>query len=268
MRSVTRCDSTWSSIEWRCLLADTADKFNWLSTLGTDVTRAAVREGFEHFVEDAIEETAEHFSVARALRSGARGPGGSVVDRLLKNSDAVWSRVVEPELQDHRRQTLAQFEAILDYAESDEPIEAFRDRILEHDAFASAIRTDIPDATRQAVIDSLLERHRKLAEATVPLIESPEDDFWTAARTTLDRAAAERLVEQRFVFVDPIRSHTDAIALRTTLDPGDVLGGLGGLLGGGLPTLDVEYTDEAVRAMGRAEQAVIAEAKREIDQQF
>lgn len=232
------------------------------------MTRAAVREGFEHFVQDAIEETAEHFSVARALRNGARGPGGSVVDRLLKDSDAVWRRVVEPELQAHRRQTLAQFEAILDYAESDEPIEAFREQILEHDAFASAIRTDIPEANRQAVIDSLLERHRKLGDATVPLIESPEDGFWDAARHSLDREAAEALVEKRFVFVEPIRPHAEAIAMTTTLDPGDFLGGLGGLLGGGLPTLDVEYTDEAIRAMGRAEQAVIAEAKREIDTRF
>jgi hypothetical protein len=232
------------------------------------VTRAAVREGFEHFVEDAIEETADHFSVASALRSGARGPGGSVVDRLLKDSDAVWRNVVEPELQEHRRQTLAQFEAILDYAESDEPIEAFRDRILEHDAFASAIRTDISEERRQAVIDSLLDRHRKLGDATVPLIESPEDDFWAAAQDVLDRETAEELVEKRFVFVDPIRPHADTIALTTTLNPGDVLGGIGGLLGGRLPTFDVEYTDEAIRAMGRAEQAVIAEAKREIDRRF
>ena len=232
------------------------------------MTRAAVRQGFEHFVEDAIDTTAEHFSVARALRNGVSGPGGSAVDRLLKSSDTIWRRVVEPELQTYRRQTLAQFDAILDYAESDEGIEAYRKQIFEHDAFASAIREDVTQARRSEVVEALLERHRKLGDATVPLIESPEDDFWEAARTTIDREAAERLVEQRFVFVDPIRPHTDAIAMRTTLDPGEVLGGLGGLLGGGLPTLDVEYTDEAIRAMRRAEQAVITDAKQEIDRRF
>ena len=232
------------------------------------MTRAAVSDGFEHFVSDAIDVTAEHFSVARALRNGVRGPGGSAVDRLLKNSDTVWRRVVEPELQAYRRQTLTQFDAILDYAESEASIEEFRDQILDRDAFASAIRDDITPARRAEVLEALLERHRMLGDATVPLIESPEDDFWEAARTTIDREAAERLVEQRFVFVDPIRPYTDAIAMRTALDPGDVLGGIGGLLGGGLPTLSVEYTDEAIRAMSRAEQEVIADAKREIDRRF
>jgi hypothetical protein len=196
----------------------------------------------------------------RTLRRGCdRGDG-----RALQRRQSPQKRRSGPRWLDRR----SQFEAILDYAESDEPIEAFRDRILEHDTFASAIRTDIPEANRQAVIDSLLERHRKLGDATVPLIESPEDDFWDAARHSLDREAAEELVEKRFVFVEPIRPHADAIALTTTLDPGDVLGGIGGLLGGGLPTLDVEYTAEAIRAMGRAEQAVIADAKREIDTRF
>lgn len=232
------------------------------------MTRAAVREGFEHFVADAIDVTADHFSVARALRSGVSGPGASVVDRLLTNSDTIWQRVVEPELQTYRKDTLTQFDAILDYAESDAGIDEFREQILEHDAFVSAIHEDVTPARRAEVIEALLERHRKLGDATVPLIESSEDDFWEAARTTIDREAAERLVEQRFVFVEPVRPYTDVIAMRTTLDPGELLGGLGGLLGGGLPTLDVEYTDEAIRAMRRAEQEVIADAKREIDRRF
>lgn len=232
------------------------------------MTRAAVREGFERFVADAIEETAEHFSVARVLRRGVRGPGRSVVDRLLQNSETVWRRVVEPELETHRRRTIEQFDAILDYAESDREIEAFREPILRHDSFARAIRTDVSPARRQAVEATLLERHRKLGDAALPLIESPAEEFWTAAVGTLDRASAVALVEDRFVFVEPIRDHTDAIRMSTALDPGDVLGGLGGLLGGGLPAIDVEYTDEAISAMARAEQAVIADAKREIDERF
>lgn len=232
------------------------------------MTRAAVRDGFEHFVEDALDTTAEHFSVARALRNGVRGPGGSAVDRLLKDSDAIWQRVVEPELRTYRRETLTQFDAILEYAESDEGIDAYREQILEHDAFASAIRDDVTQARRREVVEALLERHRKLGDAAVPLIESSEDDFWAAARAEIDREAAERLVEGRFVFVEPIRPYTDAITMRTTIDPGEILGGLGGLLGGGLPTLEVEYTEEAIRAMGRAEQEVIADAKREIERRF
>lgn len=232
------------------------------------MTRAAVREGFEQFVEDAIEVTAEQFRVTRALRRGVRGPGSRVIDRLLKNSEAVRRRVVEPELTAYRRRTIDQFDVILDYAESDAGIEAFRESILERDAFAESIREDISPKRRQAVLDRLLERHRKLGDATVPLIDSPEDDFWDAVRATLDPETAQRLVERRFVFVAPIEEYTDTIAMTAAIDPGDILGGIGGLLGGGLPTFDVEYTDEALRAMRQAEQAVIADAKREIDRRF
>lgn len=232
------------------------------------MTRAAVRAGFDRFVSDAVTATAEHFDVARALRQGIEGPGRSVVDRLLNDSDAVRKRVVEPELATYRRRVIAQFDAILEFAESDAGIDTHREAILERDPFANGIRSEVSTKRREAIVDGLLERHRRLGEAAVPLLEAPEDDFWDAVRSTLDRETAERLVEERFVITEPVREHTDAIAMSTTIDPGDVLGGLGGLLGGGLPTLTVEYTDEAIRAMERAEQAVIAEAKREIDRQF
>lgn len=232
------------------------------------MTRAAVRAGFDRFVNDAVEATAEHFDVARALRRGIDGPGGSVVDRLLNDSDAVRKRVVEPELVTYRRRVVAQFDAILDFAESDAGIDAHRESILERDPFARGIRSDISAERREAIVEGLLERHRRLGEAAAPLIDAPEDDFWDAVRSTLDRETAERLVEERFVITGPVRNHTDAIEMATTIDPGDVLGGLGGLLGGGLPTLTVEYTDEAIRAMEQAERAVIAEAKREIDRRF
>lgn len=232
------------------------------------MTRAAVRAGFDRFVNDAVEATAEHFDVARALRRGIDGPGGSVVDRLLNDSDAVRKRVVEPELATYRRRVVAQFDAILDFAESDAGIDAHRESILERDPFARGIRSDVPAERREAIVEGLLERHRRLGEAAAPLIDAPEDDFWDAVRSTLDRETAERLVEERFVITGPVREHTDAIEMSTTIDPGDVLGGLGGLLGSGLPTLTVEYTDEAIRAMGEAEQVVIAEAKREIGRRF
>lgn len=245
-----------------------ADSFNVVSAVRSRVTRAAVREGFERFVDDAIDATADHFSVSRALRQGVRGPGASVVDRLLKNSDTVRRRVVEPELRTYRRRTITQFDAILDYAESDADVETFAEEIMRHDAFVDSIRSDVPAERRRAVLDSLLDRHRRLGDATMPLIEAAEDDFWAAATATLDREAAERLVEERFAFVEPIRGHTDVIAMTTRVDPAEILGGIGGLLGGSLPTIDVEYTDEAVRAMTRAEQSVIADAKREIDRRF
>lgn len=215
-----------------------------------------------------MDASLEHFDVARALREGVDGPGVSLVDRLLGNTRALRRRIVEPRLRRYRRQVLTQFEVILDYAESDEGIDAFRDEILDHDIFAQSIRPDVAPARQEDIRDRLLERHQSLGDATVPLLESPEDDFWTAARSTLERDEARRLVEEQFVLTRPVREHTDALAISTTIDPGEVLGGLGRVLGGGLPSIEVTYTGEAIRALRRAEREVVAEAFAEIDRRF
>ncbi|QSG06165.1 Uncharacterized protein HSR121_1831 [Halapricum desulfuricans] len=232
------------------------------------MTRAAVEAGFERFVEDAMDAALEHFNVARALRRGVDGPGASVVDRLLGDTRAVRRRVVEPRLQRYRRQVLAQFDVILEYAESGDGIDAFRDEILEHDIFAQSIRSDVPRARRQEIRDRLLERHRALGDAAAPLLGAPDDDFWAAAQATLDRTEAKRLVEEQFVLTRPVREYTDDLAISTTVDPGEVLGGLGRVLGGRLPSIEVTYTEEAIRALRRAEREVVADAIDEIDRRF
>lgn len=234
----------------------------------TAVTREAAHTGFEQFVSDAIEVTAEQFSISRALRQGVRGPGGKVVDQLLKDSETLWQRVVQPELDAYRDQILTQFDIVLDYAESDASIDAYRDELLAVDSYAEALREDIGDERRAELHDRLVARQRALGDAVTPIVEAEADDFWQAATVVFDREQATALVEDHFTFTTPLREHRPAFRMQTRFDPGDVLGGLGSLLSGGLPTVEVEYTDEALRSMRRAEQTVIAEAKRELDTQF
>ncbi|WP_302082714.1 hypothetical protein [Salinibaculum rarum] len=232
------------------------------------MTREAARTGFEQFVEDAIEVTAQQFSVPRALRQGVRGPGGKVVDQLLQDSETLWRRVVQPELDDYRDQILTQFDIVLDYAESDAEIEAYRDDLLAVDSYATALREDIGAEQRATMHDRLLARQQGLGDAVTPVVDAEETDFWDAAATVFDREQATALVEDHFAFTTPLRDHRDAFRMQTQFDPGDILGGLGSLLGGGLPTVEVEYTDEALRSMRRAEKTVIAETKRELDRRF
>lgn len=229
------------------------------------VTRRAARDGFERFVGEAITLTAEEFSVARALR-GTRGPGGTVLDRLLKRSDLLWSQVVRPELDAYRDRTLAQFDVVLDYAESDAGIDAYRSDLLAADSYAEALRGDIPGERRERIRDRLVDRHRRLGDAVAPLVAAPEDEFWAALQSAYDRETASELVAQHFAFTGPLREHRDAFEMATAFDPADVLGG--GLFPGGLPTLEVEYTDEAIRAMRRAEEAVIADTRQELDRRY
>ena len=229
------------------------------------MTREAVEDGFEYFLDDAIEATIEEFSVSRALR-GARGPGGAAVDNLVKNAETLHRRVVQPELERYRRQTLAQFRVVLDYVESDADIDAYREQILETGAVVESIRTDVPTERRARVEDELLAHHRGLGEAVTPLLTSPEDSFWDATTAALTREEAETLVSEHFAFTGPLRRNREALKMSTTVEATTVLGSFGRVFP--TPTFEVEYTDEALRAMYRAEQSVVQQANREIDRLF
>lgn len=231
-----------------------------------DVTREAVVEGFEYFLEEAIDATMGEFSVSRALRSGARGSTGLAVDRLLSNAGALQRRVVEPELNAYRRQTLDQFEIVLDYVEDDAGLETYRTEILSAGAVVDSIRSDISPERRREVEDSLLARHRDLGEAVEPLVRSPASDFWTAAVTELERDEAETLVNEHFPFTAPLREHRDAFEMVAGFDATTVLGSVPRFLPD--PSFEVEYTDEAIRAMYRAEQSVVNAAERDIEDRF
>jgi hypothetical protein len=229
------------------------------------MTREAVEEGFELFLESAIDVTFEEFSVARAFR-GSRGATGAVVDKLLKNSDALHQRVVTPEIEEYRRRTLDQFGVVLDYVESDGDIEHYREDILETGPVVESIRTDISSQRRESVHESLLEQQLGLGEAVEPLIETEKSAFWPAVTETLSREDATTLVSEHFAFTQPLRSNREAIAMTARVEPSEILGGIAGML----PTkaFEVEYTGEALRSMYRAEQAVIQEAEQEIAERF
>lgn len=230
------------------------------------MTREAVLEGFDEFIGDAIEETIDEFSVTRALQNGIQGPGSSLVDNLVKNSNRLQSKVIEPELRQYRDQTYEQFHVILEYAESDANIDAYREDILAVGAFENRLKSDLPESEREGALESLLARHRRLGDAIVPLLESEHTDFWDAARDELTGPQADTLVEEHFAFTDPLVRHSECFRLAVDVKTTDVLGGFGLLLGG--TTITVEYTDEAFRSLQRAEQEVIGTAKDHVDRLF
>ena len=232
------------------------------------MTRAAVRQGFERYIDRAIDRTAEAFRVGRALREG--GPGSGVVDRLLRDSELLRERVVQPELDAYRGQVLEQFETLLDYVESGDDIEAYREALLAADAYEDALRPDLPAERREAVRDRLVERQRRFGEALAPVLAAEQAEFWPAVTAALSEEEAVALVEDHFAFTGPLREDRDAFRMAVRFDPADVLGGLGALGAalGGLATVEVDYTAEALRAMGRAEEAVIASTKRDLESQY
>ncbi|MDH5021002.1 hypothetical protein [Halobacterium rubrum] len=98
-----------------------------------------------------------------------------------------------------------------------------------------------------------------------PVVDHPGDDFWVAVTGAFDRAEAHHLVEDTFPFTDPLWRHRRAFAFTVDIYPADVLGGV---LSAGLPSVSIDYTDEALRAMVRAEQHVVTDTRSAIDDQF
>lgn len=238
--------------------------YNTVRSESAPMTREAVRDGFERFVDHAMDATAETFDVGRALRNGTRGPGGALVERLLNDSGTLQRQVVQPELEFYHERTLRQFDVVLDYAAGDAAIDAYRSELLDADPYADAIRADLSAGQKEQVRDRLVERQRRLGDAVAPLVASSETDFRDAVRAELAREEAAALVEDHFAFTRPLREHRDAFRLTTRFDAGDVLGGLVGTLGS-FPTVEVTYTDEALRAMRRAEDAVVDRTLDELD---
>jgi hypothetical protein len=228
------------------------------------MTRNAVEDGFDQYLSKLVTETYNAFDVAAVLR-GSRSGGSRAVSKLLKNSKPVERHVVRPKLREYQRTLLRQFEPVLDYAEDgDAGFDAYADSVLSRDLYWNSIRSGISDDRRETIRSELLDRQRAFGDDLAPLIAAESDSFWGAVAESYDREQAISLVESHFVFSGPLESHVDAFVFELEIDPGDILGGLARAL----PTLTVEFTDEALRAMQLAEQEVVPEAKSDLEDAY
>ncbi|MEA5387803.1 hypothetical protein VB779_12700 [Haloarculaceae archaeon H-GB11] len=182
----------------------------------------------------------------------------------MKNATAIRRHVVEPELEVYRERTLSQFDVVLEYAKGQASIDEFAEEILSRDVYVRAMRPDLSRERRNRVREDLLDRQRRLGDAVEPLVNAPEETFWDAVCAELEVAEACEMVEEQFVFTGPLVAHRDAFRFTAELDVADVVGGFGRLFGGGT-VVEVEYTDEALRAMRRAERAIVAQTTAEIE---
>jgi len=142
------------------------------------------------FVDRTVEATRQEFSVGRALRGTGLGPGGTVVDRLRRRTDTLERHVVEPELEAYRDRSVSQFRVVLTAVESERPVEAFEAELLEHDSMVQALDPELSSERRRVVVEDVLERLQRLGDGVAPIIERPEDEFWSAVRGAFDEESA------------------------------------------------------------------------------
>jgi hypothetical protein len=223
--------------------------------------RRAAEDGFERFVEPTVTAIRREFSLERALRGSGLGVGGRVVDRLRAHTEALERRFVDPEFDAYRQRSLDQFRVVLDYVESEEPIEAFEEELLAHDSYVAALDPSVTPGQRATVTEEVLTRLQRLGDGVEPIVRRPEEEFWAATDAAFDRADALTLIEEAFPFTGPLRSHGDLFAFEIEVDPGEVIGGP---LAAPLPGVRIDYTKEAIRAMTRAERQVVHELKGEV----
>lgn len=208
-------------------------------------------------------ETSDAFRISRALRS-ATGPEGAVIDRLLSNSETVDRKIVRPELRAYRDAILHQFDVVLEYADSDEEFAAFADEVLARDLYWDALRSDLVPERRERFRELLLDRQRRMGEAIAPLVAADADSLWAAAAVVYDWESTVDLIDSHFAFTEPLHDQPGAYELTIQVDPGNLLGGLARAL----PSVTIDYTDEAVRAMTQAQQRVIEKAKADAGRRF
>jgi hypothetical protein len=228
------------------------------------MTREAVESGLFEAIDGMIEVAHEEFDPVRALRGSQGGPAAATVNRLVKDNRLLDRHVVRPELRRYRDQARRQVSATLDAVEADEPVDSRRETLLEASVYYAELDPDVDPDTREAVAGAVLERFRGVGEAVAPLVRSPETEFWAAMTAELDEPAARALIEANFDFAGRMREFRDAYAFETRLDPADLLGGLGRAL----PAVSVEFTEESLRAMDRAERAVRERYSREIGRRY
>jgi len=228
------------------------------------MTRDAVEQGFERYLTELIDETYEAFDVAAVLR-GSRSGRSRAVSKLLKNSRPLERHVVRPKLREYQRTILRQFDPVLDYAaDTDAPFETYADEVLARDLYWDSLRREVRGERRAEIKERLLARQRAFGDDLAPLVAADSDDFFQAVVEAYDREAALSMVEEHFVFSTPLQADRDAFAFELVIDPGDVLGGLARAL----PSLEVDFTDEALRSMRQAEQRVLPQAKTDIEQAY
>ena len=229
------------------------------------MSRRAAAAGFEHFLEPTMTEIRREFSVGRALEGTGLGPGGHVIDQVRQHADTIERRLVDPEFQRYRDRSLAQFRVLLDAVESDHPLEAFDDALLAHDSYLEALKPSVTSEQRAMVTEMILTRLYRLGNGLEPIVQRPEDEFWAAAEVAFDREEAMILVGEVFPFTDPLRTHRHLFAFEARIDPSEILGGP---FASALPSVTIEYTDEATRAMTRAEKSIVRELEAEVRSRF
>jgi len=207
-----------------------------------DRSREAVVEQFDVFVDMVIENALDEFEPFRVVN----------IDNIPGNSTAksVLGPVIRDELDVYRNCINDQFGVVMAYAE-DGDLEAHRDDFIQNDIFYRSYE----GADRRALEEDLTERLDMMGTDMAPLMRSGEDDFWDAAVAAYDEDEAREMLPKHFEYTRRIEDYADGIRLTVEI-------------GNRFVSVDIEYTDEAIRCLRESERQLREHLRRRVDEVY
>lgn len=215
------------------------------------MTRTAAEQGIVEVFDVMMTNFIDEFSWERVLQETSLRPGGAIVDKLLDVTDVVESRALEPLLNRYRRNAIEYFQRALDYAEGEVSADAIREEFPAYDENIHILDSTASRAEYRELVDDVVKYYCEVGETIEPVVAHSSDDFWQAVEGSMDEDRAVMVLERSMSFSDILEAHREILDMKLELNPAHILSMPGRVLA---PEVSVEYTDEAISALSRAEQ--------------
>ena len=206
------------------------------------MTEEAVRRQFDAFIEWMDRYVSEEVNPLNTIDVPIRLPKEAV--------NAALRPLVRQEVDSVGASFERKFVIVVDCASGD-TVEERREEYLRSDAFY----TNADGEVREEIGRELIENLRTMSDNIRPLVESERDDFWEAVTEVYDGEGAKAAILDGFDYSKMARKYADRVDLTVTVRAGFL-------------KKEIEYTDEAVRALTVAEKRLRDDVTKEIERQY
>jgi len=203
------------------------------------MTEEAVRRQFDAFIDRMDRYVSEEVNPLNTIDVPIRLPK-EIVNAALRP-------LVRREVDSVGSSFERKFVIVVDCASGD-TVDERREDYLRADAFY----TNADEEVRDEIGRELIENLRTMADNIRPLIKSERDDFWEAVAEVYDEEGAKAAIRDGFDYSDTARRYADRVDLIVTVRAGFL-------------KKEIEYTDEAVRALTIAEKRLREDVTKDIE---
>lgn len=207
-----------------------------------NMTEEAVRKQFDAFIDRMSAYVADEVDPLNAVDAPIRIPRGA--------ANAVLRPLVRREVDSVGASFEEKFVIVVDCAAGD-TVEERRDDYLRADAFYTNATRDVRDELGEELVESL----RTMSGNIEPLVESDRDRFWEAVAEVYDEEGAKAAIRDGFDYSETARKYAGSVDLTVTVRAGFL-------------SKEIEYTDEAVRALTAAEERLRRDVTVEIEKLY